>query len=304
MPSVATTPGRMEILSRALDRAVASAVVPRLRIDELRSSFMATDAQGRSWTIDPESHRWGWLDGERWMVEEPPPQLFMDSGLRASLETLEAMAARAIMTGTDGLNASRTPWFRTPVAPAEPGGMRAATSSRESDATPQPPRVPEQALVTEGARSSASMPARVSVETTPVPEPVIATQAPTPFEETAPSRPAIPEAHRRFAGPAFAPVPDDAATPAAAATVAPAPPRGASHDHQRWLPTSIAPRLATVRPGARDDRAHAILCGLLATLFFALAVWKDDGRGYAASFLFGLLAVTLLILNLGRSRHD
>ena len=102
MPSVATTPGRMETFARALDRAVATVrTFPDSRIAELRSSFVATDAQGRSWTLDPESNRWGRLHGERWMVEDPPQQLFMDSELRASLEALEAMAAQAIVKGAE-----------------------------------------------------------------------------------------------------------------------------------------------------------------------------------------------------------
>ena len=48
----------------------------RQRIDQLRSEFMATDDQGRSWTIDPEFQRWGHLEGERWLVDDPPPKLF------------------------------------------------------------------------------------------------------------------------------------------------------------------------------------------------------------------------------------
>ena len=386
MPSVATTPRRMEALARALERAAANAVVPRPRIDQLRSAFMATDAQGRSWTIDPEFQRWGRLDGERWMVEDPPPQLFMDSELRASLESLEAIAARAIVTGADGLHAPPTPWFQVPVARAEPPKMAASIPSRESDRAPQPPLDREQDPVTEPARFSESVSprasatrqtlqarpatedpvvepvrmasvmssevsgqgeptARASLEATPAPEPVpmptvtptrnssmvgeppasgarVATLAATPVEKT-PSRSAIPEAHLRFAGPGIAPVSNDAATPTSAAMTAPdatpapdrmpasaespAPvplPRDSSHDHERRVPTSIAPRLMAERPKARDDRAHVLLCGVLATLFFALAVWKGDGRGYAAASLFGLLAVTLLVLNLAQSRHD
>ena len=196
------------------------------------------------------------------------------------------------------------------------------------------------------ASGQAEPTARASVEITPAPEPVpmptvtptrnssmvgehaasaasrVAAQAATPVEKKVPSRSAIPEAHLRFAGPGIAPVSDDMAIPASAASAAPdatpAPDRmpvsaespasvqcrDASHDHERWVPTSIAPRLTAERPEARDDRAHVFLCGLLATLFFALAVWKDDGRGYAAALLFGLLAVTLLVLNLAQSRHD
>jgi hypothetical protein len=188
--------------------------------------------------------------------------------------------------------------------------------------------------------------ARASVETTPAPEPLpmlsvtptrnssmagepapsvasrVAAQAATPVEKTAPSRPAIPEAHRRFAGPGFAPVSDDLATPALAAMAArdataapdrmpasaklhvPVPPRDASPERERWVPTSIAPRLTSERPQARDDRAHVFLCGLLAALFLALASWKGDGRGYAAALLFGLLTVALLVINLAQSRDD
>jgi hypothetical protein len=149
----------------------------------------------------------------------------------------------------------------------------------------------------------------------------VAAQAATPVEQSAPSRSAIPEAHRRFAGPGIARVTDAAAAPASAAMAAPdAPPvpdrmsafaesaasvprRGASHDNERWVPTSIAPRLTDEPPDARDDQGHVVLCGLLATLFLALALWKGDGRGYAAAVLFGLLTVTLLVLNLTHSRR-
>lgn len=411
MPPVATSPRRMEALARALDRAVASAVVPGPRIDQLRSAFMATDAQGGSWTIDPEFQRWGRLDGERWMVDDPPPQLFMDSELRASLEALEAMAARAIVTGADALHAPRTHWFRTPVGPGEPPSMQASRSSREPDTAPRPPLDREQAQVTVPARSTESMSprasappetpparsatedlvvepvrmaspmsskvsgtaepatrdseeippapkpmplatvmsseasgqteptARASVEITPAPAPVpMPVMTPTrkssmtgeraasaaahdaaPVEETVPSRSVTPEAHRRFAGPDIAPVTDDPATPASTAinaTPAPdrtpasaespasVPPRDVRHNVERWVPTSIAPRLKDERREARDDRAHVVLCGLLATLFLVLAVWKVDGLGYAAAVLFGLLTVTLLVLNLVQSRRD
>jgi hypothetical protein len=276
MSSVATTPRRMETFARALDRAVASAVVPRSRIDQLRSAFIATDAQGRSWTIDPEFQRWGRLDGERWMVDDPPPQLFMDSELRASLEALEAMAARAIVKGADALHAPRTPWFLTAVAPAELPRVPASSPSRESATAPQPPLD------------------RPATED-PVVEPV-RMQAATPVEKTASSRSTIPEAHRRFAGPVIAPAPDDSATPASV------PPRDASHE--RWVPTSIAPRLMAEHPEARDDRAHVFLCGLIAALFLALAFLKGDDRGYGAALLFGLLTVTLLVLNLAKNHHD
>ena len=150
----------------------------------------------------------------------------------------------------------------------------------------------------------------------------VVAKAATPVEKTTPSRPAIPEAHLRFAGPGFAPVSDDLATPALAAMAAPdamasrdrmpasakfpapVPPRDAPAEHERWIPTSIAPRLTSVRPEARDDRAHVFLCGVLAALFLTLAFWKGDGRGYAAALLFGLLTVALLVLDLTRSRHD
>jgi hypothetical protein len=387
MPSVDTTPGRMEILARALDRAVASALVPRLRIDQLRSSFVAIDEQGCSWTLDPESHRWGRLHGERWMFEDPPQLLFMDSELRASLEALEAMAARAVVKSADALYAPRACWFRTSDPPAEPPAMPASMPSRESATPPQPPLDREQAPFADPARSSKSMtprartarkkrparpatedpfvePARMasmtssevsgpaepaacaSVETTPAAESVpmltvtptrnssvavepppavtsrVAAQAATPVEKTAPSRPAIPAAHLRFAGPGFVPVSDDLATPAlvamAASDATAAPdrmpafaqspanvsPRDASPEHQRWAPTSIAPRLMSDHPEVRDNRAHVFLCGLIAALFLALASLKGDGRDYAAALLFGLLTVTLLVLNLARSRQD
>src|SRR5436190_6312315 len=154
MPSVDTTPGRMEILARALDRAVASALVPRLRIDQLRSSFVAIDEQGWSWTLDPESHRWGRLHGERWMLEDPPQLLFMDSELRASLEVLEAMAARAVVKSADALYAPRACWFRTSDPPAEPPAMPASIPSRESATPPQPPLDREQAPFADPARPS------------------------------------------------------------------------------------------------------------------------------------------------------
>lgn len=378
MPSVATTPRRMETFARALDRTVANKIVPRARVDQLRSAFMATDAQGRSWTIDPEFQRWGRLDGEIWMYDDPPPQLFLDSELRASLEAMEAMAARAIVRG-DAPLAPSTPWFRPPVAPAEPTGIPEPIPSREPDTVPRRPPdpmvepAPIESVMSSEASALAEPAAHASVEPmptpmptpaperVPVPAPIVAptpervpvpeptvTPAPdssivdvpavsvasriaaedvTPVEQTAPSRFVIPEAHLRFTGLDIAPAADDAEAPAAPAVAvstpaldrvsAPAEPPAsvpapdASRERERWVPTSIAPRLTAERSETRgetrdempDDKAHVVLCGLLATLFLALAVWKSDGRGYAAALLFALLAVTLLVLNLAHRRR-
>lgn len=102
--------------------------------------------------------------------------------------------------------------------------------------------------------------------------------------------------------------PDETTAPdlmrASARFPASVPPRDASHAPQRWVPTSIAPRLMAEHSETHDDRAHVLLCGLLAGLFLLLASWTGDVRGYAAALLFGLLTVTLLILNLGERRHD
>jgi len=276
MSSVATTPRRMETFARALDRAVASAIVPRARIEQLRSAFIATDAQGRSWTIDPEFQRWGRLDGELWMVDDPPPELLMDSEMRASLEELEAMAARAIVKGADALRPT-TPWFRTPGAHAELPGMQAAPSGLEPILTVTP---------------------------TPAPSVVshVTAQAATPVEQAVPSRSAIPEAHRRFAGPGIAPNAPDR-VPVSAGLPAP-PPRDASHDHERRVPTSIAPRLTAEHPEARDLRVLVFLCGLIGALFLALSFLKGDGGGYVPALLFGVLTVTLLVFNLTKSRNE
>ena len=198
--------------------------------------------------------------------------------------------------------------------------MPAPIPSPEFAAPPQPLLEREQAPLAEPASSSEGIPP------TPKPAPVashVAAQAAMPVEKTAPSRPAIPKAHLRFAGPGFAPVLDDMATPALASMAAPdaaaapermpasaklpAPvrPRAASRrEHKRWVLTSIAPRLTSEHPEARDDRVPVFLCGLIAALFLALASLKGDGRDYAAALLFGLLTVTLLVLNHERSRHD
>jgi len=138
-----------------------------------------------------------------------------------------------------------------------------------------------------------------------------------PAIESAPRRFAIPEAHLRFAGPGIASALDNSATPVLAAMVSaeamtdrtPAARLSASvssHDHEHWVPTSIAPHpmFVTERPEARDDRAHIYLCGTVAALFLALSSWTGNGRGYAAALLFGLLTVTLLVLNLMGSGHD
>lgn len=353
MPPVATTPRRMEALSRALDRAVASWVVPRPRIDQLRSAFVATDAQGTSWTIDPEFQRWGRLDGERWLVADPPAQLFMDSELRAALEAVEAMAARAIMTGADALHAPRDRWFRTQVAPAETAEMPAPMPTPGLDPASPTPRETERAPMAEPARTPAPMapqapevaamdskpnsaPATRAPDPEPVPMPAVisppasdalpeevpdepprdATEAATPRVSASDiPRSEIPEAHLRFAGPVAMSEPGDAEPAAHNATPTPARrpasvesrapvPRDASLEAERWIPTSIAPRLTAERLEVQDDRAHVFLCLLLGILFFALGVWKNDGRGYAGALLFVLLAVTLLVLNLSQSRHD
>ena len=401
MPSVATTPRRMETFARTLDRAVTSKIVPRPHIDQIRCAFMATDALGRSWTIDPEFQRWGHLEGELWMVGDPPPQLFIDAELRASLEAVEAMTARAIVRGDAPLGPS-TPWFRMPFASAESHGVPASTPSPEPDTAPH--RIVEPApmvsvmspsghedSVAEPAPTMSVIPSEVaaeqdpviepapivsvmspemsapaepmaiaSVETAPAPEPValptvmatsdssmvdepapwvashVVMPAPAPIEVTPPPslQHSIPEAHLRFARPDIAPVSGDAATRASALMVAPAataaperiptpaataaseriptpaePPasvrhRAASHDLERWVPTSIAPRLTADYPEANDDRAHVFLCGLLAALFLALGVWKGDSRGYAVALLFALVAAALLVLNLAQRRHD
>lgn len=196
MLSVAITSGRMETFARTLDRVAASGVAPKLRVESLRSSFLATDAQGRSWTLDLESHRWRRLDGERSTDEDPPQQLFIDPELRASLEQLEAMAARAIVKG-DSIHMPRNAWFR--AADLTPESLEPAAPSVVLSGTPKLPV----------EREPSPMPI------TPVAAPVIATRL----------EPAIHASVEIPPAPATAPAPAPAATPAPtpAATPTPAP---------------------------------------------------------------------------------
>jgi hypothetical protein len=150
----------------------------------------------------------------------------------------------------------------------------------------------------------------------------VAAQAATPVEKATPLRPAIPAAHLRFAGPGFVPLSDDLATPALVAMAAhdataapdrmpastnlpsPVRSRDASPKHERWVPTSIAPRLTSEHPEPGDDRTPLFLCALITALFLALASLKGGGRDYAGALLFGLLTVTLLVLNFVQTRQD
>jgi hypothetical protein len=107
------------------------------------------------------------------------------------------MTARAIVRG-DAPLAPSTPWFRTPVASTEPTAMPAPIPSREADTAPQLP--PDR-----GRAPLAAAPAVPATDDPVVVEPAVSVaspvvvQAATAVEKPVPSRPAISEAHLRFA---------------------------------------------------------------------------------------------------------
>jgi hypothetical protein len=47
--------------------------LPETRFDELRSSFVATDANGIHWSVDIETRAWNRLENERWVGGLPDP---------------------------------------------------------------------------------------------------------------------------------------------------------------------------------------------------------------------------------------
>jgi len=60
--------------------------LPETRFDELRSSFVATDANGIQWSVDIETRAWTRLENERWVAGSPPRELFLDSEILFAIE--------------------------------------------------------------------------------------------------------------------------------------------------------------------------------------------------------------------------
>jgi hypothetical protein len=201
------------------------------------------------------------------------------------------------------------------VTSSEVYGQAEPAACESVETTPDPESVPMLTVTPTRNSSMAGEPPTADASR-------VAAQAATPVEKTAPSRPAIPAAHLRFAGPGFVAVPDDLATPALVAMAAldataspdrlpastnlplPVRTRDASPRRERWVPPSIAPRLTSEHPEPGDDRIPVFLCALITALFLALASLKGDGRDYAGALVFGLLTGTLLFLNLVGSRQD
>jgi len=200
------------------------------------------------------------------------------------------------------------------VTSSEVYGQAEPAACESVETTPDPESVPMLTVTPTRNSSMAGEPPTADASR-------VAAQAATPVEKT-PLRPAIPAAHLRFAGPGFVAVPDDLATPALVAMAAldataapdrvpvstnlpsPVRTRDASPRRERWVPTSIAPRLTSEHPEPGDDRTPLFLCALITALFLALASLKGGGRDYAGALLFGLLTVTLLVLNFVQTRQD
>jgi hypothetical protein len=126
--------------------------------------------------------------------------------------------------------------------------------------------------------------------------------------------PYIPEDHAPFAGPNLAPTPaptdtlmpettPETTTPARMPEPTPSPAPSVPSPSIP-APPSIAPRLPSTEVRMEDDWSHVVLCIALAAFFVALGYWKADVRGFAAAGLFGVLAVTLTIVNLAQSRRE
>src|SRR5215467_6433744 len=93
MPPVALTSRVLEECARVLRSAKERQALPETRFNELRSSFVATDANGIHWSVDIETRAWNRLENERWVAGLPPRELFLDSEILHALESLKPSPA-------------------------------------------------------------------------------------------------------------------------------------------------------------------------------------------------------------------
>src|SRR5262245_17768016 len=93
VPPVALTSRVLEECARVLRSAKEREALPETRFNELRSSFVATDANGVHWAVDVETRAWNRLENERWVAGLPPRELFLDSEILLALESLKSSPA-------------------------------------------------------------------------------------------------------------------------------------------------------------------------------------------------------------------
>src|SRR4029453_2780377 len=93
MPPVALTSRVLEECARVLRSAKERKTLPETRFDELRSSFVATDANGIHWSVDIETRAWNRMKNKRWVAGTPPRELFLDSEILFALESLKSNSA-------------------------------------------------------------------------------------------------------------------------------------------------------------------------------------------------------------------
>src|SRR5690349_11863980 len=90
MPPVALTSIVLEECARVLRSAKERNALPKTRFDELRSSFIATDANEIRWSVDIETSAWSRQENERWVAGVPPRLLFLDSEILFAIESLKS----------------------------------------------------------------------------------------------------------------------------------------------------------------------------------------------------------------------
>src|SRR5262245_51704208 len=154
MPPVALPSRVLEECARVLRSAKERKALPETRFDELRSSFVATDANGIHWSVDIETRAWNRLENERWVAGLPARELFLDSEILGALESLKSTSATASADtaprGLSELTIRRCPkcnevisgeWTfcpndGTPVVRHVPGRPSWTQSTRRTDAPP------------------------------------------------------------------------------------------------------------------------------------------------------------------------
>src|SRR4029453_17877558 len=102
MPPVALTSRVLEECARVLRSAKERMALPESRFNELRSSFVATDANGIHWAVDVETRAWNRLENERWVAGLPPRELFLDSEILIALESLKSNSTPSADTAPRG----------------------------------------------------------------------------------------------------------------------------------------------------------------------------------------------------------
>jgi hypothetical protein len=284
MPPVALTSRVLEECARVLRSAKERMALPETRFDELRSSFVATDANGIHWSVDIETRAWNRLENERWVAGLPPRELFLDSEILSELESLKSTSGTSptdtAPRGRSEYTIRRCPkcnqvisgeWTfcptdGTPIVGHIPGRPSWTQATRTTDA---PPVVDDNgSVVPDAPRAAEPSEARVAEQ------PRVAEQARA-FEQAMAARRARvgEQALARVGEPALAV--DQPQTP----------------DRSRI--TSKRSRHGRAAMAHEGNWNPIVLCLTLALFFAVLAFVKGSGLGLAVALLFVVVAVVL-----------